>query len=250
MVRNITGNTVIELDTIPSTNDFAEQLLSISKQPEGTIVLAEYQSAGKGQGQKQWISEKGKNILMSVILYPDFLEAEKQFFLNAAVTLAVFNTVKKFIPSAVQLNIKWPNDIYAGGKKIAGILIKNSLAGDKIKYTIAGAGININQKEFPPCLNAVSMALIAGKEIKRKTVLQELLSQLNVFYGFLQKGNFPLLHQEYNAHLLWRGEPRVFTLADGSSITGVITGVSRTGKLLIKTGENVNSYMHSEVKFT
>ena len=244
---NITGSRVIKLDSIPSTNDFAEQLLSISKQPEGTIVLAEYQTAGKGQGQNQWLSEKGKNILMSVILYPVFLTAEKQFFLNAAMTLAVFNAIRKFIPSGIKTNIKWPNDIYAGNKKIAGILIKNSLAGDKIKYTVAGTGININQKSFSPCLNATSLALISGKENDKESVLQELLKQLDVFYRHLKENNMSLLQENYNAHLLWLGEYREFGLADGSRIEGAITGVSTEGKLLIKTGQTVNSYRHGEV---
>ena len=125
------------LSEIDSTNNYALNLLSKSTPAEGTTISADFQTHGRGQYGRDWLSESTKNLLSSIILYPDFLPANEQFSLSKAVSLAVRNCINSFLPSK-EIRIKWPNDIYCDDKKIAGILIQNLLTGNKINVSVIG----------------------------------------------------------------------------------------------------------------
>ena len=136
---------LIHIAKADSTNGYLNALCEKEKVSELTTVVADFQTAGRGQRGNSWESEYGKNLMFSFVLYPTFLEARKQFLLSQIASLAVKETLDLYIGD---VSIKWPNDIYWKDKKICGMLIENDLMGIHISQSIAGVGININQKEF------------------------------------------------------------------------------------------------------
>ena len=142
-----TGRNLIKVKTIASTNNYALELLANNEPIEGTAIMAEYQQSGKGQRGSGWLSDEGANLLVSLIFYPRFLSPNNQFYLNIIASLAVMETVNNFCRADVK--VKWPNDVYANERKIAGILIENSIRGSQIFSSVIGIGLNINQTSFP-----------------------------------------------------------------------------------------------------
>ena len=128
-----------------STNLVLKEMLREYELPEGFVLRTDFQSAGKGQPGNSWEAEKGKNLLFSVLLYPHHIAITEQFILSQLVSVAILRTLNSFCTG---FSIKWPNDIYFGDKKIAGILIENSLQGTKLNTSIVGIGLNVNQKIF------------------------------------------------------------------------------------------------------
>ena len=176
-----TGQNIIEIASVDSTNNYIKNLLTTERPSEGTIVLAHTQSAGRGQMGNIWASEPGKNLTVSYVFYPSFLEATKQFYLNMAVALAVKDCCELLLDDEVR--IKWPNDIYYCDKKIAGILIENSISGSNLTSSIVGIGLNVNQAEFHPSLpNPSSLKLIKGKNFVVLDVLNQLSHFLEKYY--------------------------------------------------------------------
>ena len=144
------GQVFEEFEMLPSTNQYAQELLSKSKPVEGTVISAQNQHAGRGQIGSSWEAAPGQNLTLSIILYPQFLAIQHQFQLNQSISLGVRDFIAKYVQKPVK--IKWPNDIYVNEKKIGGILIQNTLSGSSIQSTIAGIGINVNQKHFESML--------------------------------------------------------------------------------------------------
>lgn len=177
---------LITLDETDSTNRYISQLYNSSQEPvaEFTTVTAEFQSAGKGQRGNTWESERGKNLLFSLVLYPAFLEARRQFILSQIVSLSIKEELSRW---SDEITIKWPNDIYWKDKKICGILIENDLSGHFIGRSISGIGININQDEFhSDAPNPVSLKQITGKEHDRYEILAHILQRIQTYYNGLQ----------------------------------------------------------------
>ena len=141
------GKNVIHVPTCHSTNALAEQILADEGISEGTVIIADEQTNGTGQKDNIWLSDPGKNLTFSAIIYPTFLPLELQFFISIISSLAIKNSLQKLIGEEVK--VKWPNDVMVSNKKVAGILIKNSLDKRKIKSTIIGVGLNVNQDVFP-----------------------------------------------------------------------------------------------------
>src|ERR1035437_922779 len=117
-------NVLIKPMSVDSTNNYASKLLNNHKVEEGTVIWAEEQTRGKGQEENQWESEKGKNLTFSLGLFPRFLKIEELFYLSKSISLGVAGFLGKYID---RVSIKWPNDIYAGDRKITGILIENCI---------------------------------------------------------------------------------------------------------------------------
>lgn len=155
------GKVVHAFEALASTNSYAQELLAKSKPTEGTVISAATQTAGRGQIGSKWESPQGESLSLSVILYPHFLLARKQFVLNMATALALRDTLSAYAKSEV--SVKWPNDVYLGPRKVAGILIQNQLAGQQVQHSIIGTGVNINQPAFPSELPfATSLYLDTG----------------------------------------------------------------------------------------
>lgn len=223
---------------LPSTNDWAADLLNSSKikPPEGTVVRADNQTAGRGQLGSRWQSPPGENLLLSVIFYPHWLEAQAQFYLSMAVALALRDAVRvQFGHDLAEgdVCVKWPNDLYIFGKKSAGILIQNTLSGGNLQSAVVGIGINVNQRLFPLDLpNATSLALAFGRPAELDTLAACLFEHLEWRYLQLKAGQEETIKNAYEANLWRRGAWSNFVrLSDAQVFEGQILGVSPQGLL-------------------
>jgi BirA family transcriptional regulator, biotin operon repressor / biotin---[acetyl-CoA-carboxylase] ligase len=225
------GKVFHQFDELPSTNDWAVELLAKSKPAEGTVVRTATQTAGRGQFGSRWISPAGQNLLMSVIFYPNWLAAKDQFYLSMAVALALHDAVEH--PEA---SIKWPNDLYLGDKKTAGILIQNSISGAHLQSSVIGIGLNVNQREFDPSLpNPTSLAEGFGTGFDLDQVMHCVWVSLEQQYLRLKAGRLEAIKMDYEGLLYRRNQRSRFArTADDSQFEGIIRGVSAAGKLLLE----------------
>ena len=248
-MTNLHSKRIIELDRIDSTNLYAIQLLKTERVGEGTVIWAHWQTAGKGQGENKWISQSGKNITISLILYPSFLPVESQFMLNKSVSLAVLDFVHTLVPVG-SCKIKWPNDIYTGSSKLGGILINNTISGSSFDTSIIGIGININQTRFDPAIpNPISIKQLLSGDTDIGHGLIALIGKLDHRYEQLKKGDFSILDQEYRDNLLGINEERRF-IKNGDVFNGSIRDVDLFGRLIIETADNTRATLsHKEVEW-
>jgi BirA family transcriptional regulator, biotin operon repressor / biotin---[acetyl-CoA-carboxylase] ligase len=244
------GNNILRLSETASTNTYAAKLLMAEKPAEGTVIFSVSQTEGKGQQGNIWESESGKNLTVSVILYPYFLKPEKQFILNKIISLAVLDLVKLHVPVNMSPKIKWPNDIFVGDKKIAGILIENSIMGNRIENAIAGIGININQEKFTGnAPNPVSLKLITGKEYCIEDCLKDFCVFLNNRYEQLRKNFYKEIDADYLAN---NYRYNIFSKfrKNKSILNAKISGISEFGKLQLKDiNENISEYAFKEIEY-
>jgi len=231
------GENIIELQETTSTNIFAFELIKEKNIEEGTVISAISQHSGKGTGSNKWESEAGKNLTVSIILKPEFLPLGKQFMLNIITSLAVHDMVLRIIQSKADVKIKWPNDIYVGNKKIAGILIENTIFGNALKYCILGIGININQEIFiSNAPNPVSLKNILNKEFELKECLALLCSCIEERYVQLKNEKYNLLNGDYLSVLFKKNELAKFNYKNKVT-SATIKGISEEGKLILETLE-------------
>jgi BirA family transcriptional regulator, biotin operon repressor / biotin---[acetyl-CoA-carboxylase] ligase len=243
----IIGSNIISYDILPSTNTKASDLLKTEEVPEGTIVMATFQSAGRGRTGNYWESEKGKNLLISIILYPSMIEPENQFLISMTVTLGINDYLGRYISGC---KIKWPNDIYVNNDKIAGILIENSIMDNSIMNSIAGIGLNINQQDFlSDAPNPVSLCLVTGKEHDLSSCLSELTGALDIRYHQLITGEYYELRRDYNSQL-YRLEEWCNYQDSAGRFKGRILSVKDDGGVLIKhSDKTIREYSFKEVDF-
>ena len=242
------GKVLHQFSILASTNVYATEWVSKSKPSEGTIIMAIDQNDGRGQIGSKWESEAGKNITLSIILYPNFLPIQQQFWFNKAMALGVCDCVAHYIPMGVK--VKWPNDIYVKDNKISGILIQNTLKSSKIFTSIVGIGININQTHFisqPP--NPTSFRLETGLTYDISEVVEVLCKCIEERYLQLKTNRKTILERDYFQHLYRYQEEAIFQKQNGQFFKGRIVGVSDIGKLMIKTNKGVETFDLKEVKF-
>ena len=239
------GKVYHQFDELPSTNDWAVELIAKSKPPEGTVVRAATQAAGRGQFGSRWESEAGKNLLMSVILYPNWLAVKDQFYLSMAVALALHDAVDH--PDAC---IKWPNELYLGDKKTAGILIQNSISGAQLQSSVVGIGLNVNQRVFDPALpNPTSLAEGFSCAFDLDVMLHCVCVSLEQQYLQLKAGRFEAIKMAYEGLLYRRNQLTGFVrTADDSPFEGIIRGVSASGKLEVAVNGVMEAFDLKEVR--
>jgi len=214
---------------------------------EGYVLRTDFQTAGRGQIGNQWESEAGKNLLASIFLKPE-ISVEEQFLISKVICLAMVELLNEY--DLEQVRIKWPNDIYVADKKIAGILIQNMLQGKKVKSTVIGIGLNINQELFySDAPNPTSLKLELKKELSVEKILILLLDKLNNFYAKISLGQKTEIDNLYKFLLYRRNEIFTFRTGDGKTFDGSITDVSKTGQLLIKTEETIRQFGFREIKY-
>ncbi len=278
-VTNTIGRPFIELESVDSTNKYAMALVHEARLPDrqglikhGMAVFAREQTAGKGQRGKEWITERGANIILSVLIQPAGFTINDQFKLSACVAAAVHQFFSKYAragtistesieesaaTSTIKANaknsakdfkttIKWPNDIYWQDRKAAGILIENIIGpgtGDNNpnglsnwQWAVAGIGININQTVFAPQLhNPVSLKQITGKHFDPIQLAKELCEILNEKYNELLKGGFENIFNYYLQHLYKKDEEVKFK-KDSRVFKAIVKGITKTGKLILQHG--------------
>ena len=238
---------IIVLNEVESTNNYANQLILSNKADEGTVVLTQFQKKGKGQLGNRWESEAGKNMLATVILYPRFLNAGKQFLLSKIVSLSLVEFLKT---KTDDISIKWPNDIYVGNKKIAGLLIENSIKGNALFSSLLGIGLNLNQEKFlSDAPNPVSLKQITGDEYDIENVVDEILSLIFKWYKKIETGNFHEIDSAYFAQLFRVGEWGEYSKSK-NIFEAKIIGIGEFGQLqLEKRDGKVEEFMFKEVEF-
>jgi BirA family transcriptional regulator, biotin operon repressor / biotin---[acetyl-CoA-carboxylase] ligase len=216
------------LDTVDSTNNYAMQQAHNGLAKHGMAWFAAAQTAGKGQRGKNWTSEKGKNIAISLVLVPEQLKITNPFHLSAVVAVACFEFLKQY--AGDEIKIKWPNDLFWRDRKAGGILIENKFQGKDWKWAVVGIGININQTVFGKDLNnAVSLKQITGKTFDAVALAKELHALLMKNVSAVTAPDEIL--QQYNQHL-YKINELVTLRKSGVKFDTVIKEVSAQGKLV------------------
>ena len=235
---------VYRLASTTSTNDEARD----PKYRHGDVVWAERQTAGRGQRGHAWSSAEGENLTFTLLLEPRFLPVGKQFLLSEAVALALVDTFGHY---GIGTRIKWTNDIYAGDRKIVGMLLEHNYSGPNLARSIVGIGINVNQTAFDPALpNPVSMAQLAGRPFDRAEVLETFLAKCRVRYGQLEQGEEALLQEEYRRRMYRLGERHRYRIPGRGECEAMIEGVRPTGELLLRHADgSPGEYLFGEIEF-
>ena len=241
------GNRIIKLDRIDSTNNYATNRLFREDWPEGTVVVADEQIKGRGQLTNSWESEPGENLLLSIVFYPKFLPIQRQFQISKVIALSVSEIVSLY---SENISVKWPNDVYAGERKIAGILIENAIMGNELSYSVAGIGLNINQTVFRgDAPNPVSLSQLTNVVFNRDEILKLLLDSVDKWYNLLQKGDIATIDMAY-LNMLYRLDSMERYEDEQGIFTGRILGVNAIGQLAIeKNSGEVHFYHFKEVAF-
>jgi BirA family biotin operon repressor/biotin-[acetyl-CoA-carboxylase] ligase len=237
---------IIKLSAINSTNDYLKKLLNTQHVENYTVVVAEHQTAGRGQMGSEWQAEGGKNLTFSVLIKDLLLDVGAIFNLNAAVAVSVVQALETF--SVPGLAIKWPNDILAGNKKIGGILIENNIKSDGEIFSIAGIGLNINQENFDGLPKASSLKLIAGKDFDKEAILNAVIITLRRNIAALINKDSKALWDAYHRMLFKKDMPMPFE-SRGIKFMGIIRGVTGNGNLeVLLEDETIASYSIKEVQ--
>jgi BirA family biotin operon repressor/biotin-[acetyl-CoA-carboxylase] ligase len=247
MERKIIGKNIISLLNVTSTNVYARKLLMEGQPAEGTLVIAGEQSQGKGYGQNRWVSQSGKNLTFTIILYPVFLKASHQFLISKAISLGIVDYLCKYLDD---VTIKWPNDIYVDNYKIAGILIENDMIGSYLKSSLIGIGLNINQQSFPGDIpNPVSLSQVMEQTFSLKKEIRKLSKCLDDRYKLLRQKKDDKINRDYHAKLYRLREFHKFR-KEGHQFVARIIGVSDFGQLILedKNGKTLE-FDFKEVEF-
>ena len=201
--------------------------------PEGSLVLTDFQTRGHGQRGSHWHSEPGQNLLFSFLLRPRFLKPDKQFYLNQAIALAIHDSISMLLTQG-EVFIKWPNDLIVKGRKLAGILIENSLSANEMRSSIIGVGLNVHQLSFPQELAHVTSLEKEGVKTKRRPLLENLLESIERRYLQLRQNRFDELRKDYLSVLFRFGEWAPYRLREGTLIEGRFIDVLQSGQLLME----------------
>jgi BirA family biotin operon repressor/biotin-[acetyl-CoA-carboxylase] ligase len=240
------GKNVIFLPQCHSTNDEMLSRMKIDNLREGAILISDFQTSGKGQRGNKWVGEPGKNLMMSVLLKPSFLPISRQYLLTVISGLAIYEALKDY--PLQEVYIKWPNDIYVNGNKLAGILAEASISGNTLETVVVGIGINVNQNSFADDLKATSLMLETG-QLQDRTYFNELvLLGLEKWYLQLQSGNINSILEAYHDLLMWKNELHQFE-SNGDYFEGMIKGINKTGNLIIECGQDEKTFSIKELSF-
>jgi len=236
----------IYLKSTESTNLFAQNYLSNFNPDCNICIYTPFQTSGRGQIGRFWHSKPNLNLSVSYIIQHN-ISTKDHFYLSMIFSLAVYDLLKQALPDE-EIRIKWPNDVYAGDKKLAGILIQNIIRGSEIKHSILGVGINVNQTSFPKELpNPTSIKLQSGKESDLLLLTHNLypliINRLNQF-----SENNDLISESYIHHLYRYQEPSSFKF-DDQLLYGKIIGVSKEGKLQLKLSNGIEEYNFRELEY-
>jgi BirA family biotin operon repressor/biotin-[acetyl-CoA-carboxylase] ligase len=224
------GQKVIYYPTLTSTNDIAKRQAQQGV-VEGTVVIAEEQTAGKGRIKRLWLSPKG-SIALSVVLYPSLAYLPS---LIMVASLAVVHCIEKV--TGLRAQIKWPNDVLINGKKVCGILVESEVRGKQVDYAIIGIGVNVNLRlsDFPDIAPfATSLSHELGRDVSRRDMIRCLLAEIERLYLILPSGD--LVYQEWRHNLVTLGK-RVQASSGEATYTGLAESVARDGSLLLRQSD-------------
>lgn len=237
------GHRVEWLESAGSTND----VIAGGSYSHGDVVIADAQTAGRGQRGNAWNSERGLNLTFSMLLEPDFMMPDRQFLLSEAVALSLTDMLDSY---GIEARIKWPNDIYVGDRKIAGILIENDIMGIKLRRSIVGVGLNVNQRLFDAGIpNPVSMSLVTGREYRLDDVFGRWYGNMLSRYGQLEDGHSAQVEQDYMFQLYRVNEVHDYRVED-EIVEGKIRHVKPSGELVLENMDGVRKkYLFKEIEY-
>ncbi len=247
------GRNIIFLPEVDSTNSYAINLLKNVKVniAEGTVVHTAHQTNGRGQRGHVWISEYASNLTASVIMKPAFVELKNQFLLYQIAALCCYDVMAEMLNSGqFDIKIKWPNDILVNGKKIAGILIENSVTNNSLNWSVIGIGVNVNQTLFEEGINAVSVKLLLPeKDHNVELILESLCNSMEKYYLLLKNKKDDLVKDLYLKHFFNKDKWQDFEI-ENTVRSLLVKGIGPKGLLLLedKNG-NQTEFDVKEVKW-
>ena len=228
---------IIKLDAIDSTNSYLKDMASSNLPKDYTVVVADYQTDGRGQMGTQWQTETGKNLTASVFKKLNDFNVQNQFYISMVISLTIYKALKSFkIP---RLSIKWPNDILSADKKICGILIENVIKNNQLQGSVIGFGLNVNQKYFNDLPQASSLSLLTGIVYNKDEILSKILKELQIYFRLLETQEFDVIKAEYEVLLFRKDKPSTFRTSADEIFVGIIKGVSDIGKLKVCTEDDI-----------
>ena len=228
--------TLIKLDAIDSTNDFLKQLAATDTVANYTAVVAANQTKGKGQMGSQWLSESGKNLTISILIKESVADISQIFTLNVAIAKSLIEVLQK--ANIPDLSIKWPNDIMSANKKIAGILIENSIKSNGTIQSIIGIGVNVNQEQFEGLPHAASLKLVSGQQHDIDLLITQVMDAIHQNTQKIPSQS-KMLWESYHSYLYKIGQPVAFENLNGERFMGIIQGVNPDGILRLLQEEGV-----------
>lgn len=244
------GQNKVFLPETYSTNSYAIELLKNVNAIEGTVVYTHKQTQGKGQRGNSWIAEPELNATFSLILKPNFLSSKKAFYLSKITALAIHDVLTEILTgSQFDIKIKWPNDILVNRKKIAGVLIENSILNDAVHWSVIGVGLNINQKDFGPITLATSLNLLNGNVYQVENIMEIFFIHFEKWFLRLKKTEFEIIDNAYQKLLFGLNVNGEFESA-GKRFSAKIKGVNDSGLLLVEIeNAEVKTFNLKEITF-
>ncbi len=239
---------IINLEETESTNLYLKNLIQEKHIDECMVVKTDLQTKGRGQMGNSWISERGKNLLFSFIIYPKYILANEQFVISEMVSLALSKVLSGYVED---IKIKWPNDIYWRDKKIAGVLIENNLIGKSIDSSIIGIGLNVNQEIFPEfLLNPVSLKIITNENYDRNILLIQFMDEFCKLYKNLISIDWLSLKENYMKEL-YRSDGFYWFEDLGGRFLAKIINVMPSGHIIMQANgeEELRTYAFKEISF-
>ncbi|WP_164905134.1 biotin--[acetyl-CoA-carboxylase] ligase [Aequorivita ciconiae] len=239
---------IIKLNATDSTNTYLKELVNNTTVEDQTVIIAEDQEKGRGQRGSGWLSRKGQSLTFSVFKRFSDLQAENQFVISMAVSLALVEAFEKI--NVPDVSVKWPNDILSGKKKIAGILIENVLEGANIKHSIIGIGINVNETHFPNLPQASSIRLETGKYFQLDEMFDSVVRNVLKGLANISDHSFSDLRPLYEQNMFQRDSISAFEDGTGQRFQGKIRGISDFGELIIeRNNASAEKFQLKEINF-
>lgn len=241
----------IELDETDSTSNYLKSLLAtldgVEPEPRLTVAYTDYQRAGRGQGSNSWESERGKNLLFSILCHPVWMPVQSQFVISEAIALALRDALAAYTND---ISIKWPNDIYWKDCKISGTIIENTLRGGHIEDCIVGTGVDVNQTVFMgDAPNPVSLCQIVGYEVERLPLLKDIVTRFDGYLTDIRNGNYEKIVSLYTSYLYCGNGFFKYCDKDGE-FEAAIVEVEDDGHLVLRDrDDHIRSYAFKEVSF-
>jgi BirA family transcriptional regulator, biotin operon repressor / biotin---[acetyl-CoA-carboxylase] ligase len=236
------GSDLRFFEQVASTNLIAADLAR-ENVPEGTVVLAESQTQGRGRNNHSWYSPPGVNLYFTIILYPP---SERLHYLPYIVALSVSNSLNDL---RIPCDLKWPNDILIDGKKVAGILIQTSMEENRLQFALSGIGINVNASNFPAEISSTAGSVRdrLGRDVERENLLASILSEFEQLYARISSMKWSDLAAMVSQHSSYVQGCEVQIEQQGKTIYGTTAGLDSMGGLIVRTESGTESFYTGEI---
>lgn len=244
-MKNVFGQKILHLDSVDSTNNYTAILLKDGKLIDGTVILTDEQTNGRGQMHTKWETTPGLNLTVSFFKEFDNLSVNHQFYISK---WFAYSVVQMLTDKGINAQIKWPNDIYVNTCKLGGILIETQLRGEYISSAIIGLGLNVNQEHFDESLRAISIKSLLKNHLMIEEVLFSLIARLNANLEWLSPLQIDTIDRHYFQNLLGFGKIQRFEI-NGELREGKITNVLQNGFLEVLFADTTKHFDLKEIKF-